>query len=182
MTAITKMFLSSSYSLSKNSHPRCVVFKIGCALIRSAAAEESLLWIHHCAVFAERLWSPTLCKNRVTESKSTAVADTGDSGIPRHRVVLHSVHHGFPQFRNEIIFKGRRDSNFKPGLVPLFPAPPYNHTRNITHSLCVCVCVCQCVCVFAWAHGCTCLCVIAHCGIKGRARRSQTGLQVIVAK
>lgn len=134
MTAITKMFLSSSYSLSKNSRLHCVAFKIGQAPIRSAAA-ESLRWIHHCAVFAWWLLSPILCNNGVTESYLTTVAGTGDSGIPQHCVELHCLQHGFPQLKmgDRILTLNQVWSNF--------PAPPYNHSRNITHSLCVYVCL-----------------------------------------
>lgn len=33
--------------------------------------------------------------------------DESDVGVPCHCIVFQSIHHGFPQFRNEIIFIGQ---------------------------------------------------------------------------
>lgn len=132
MTAITKMFLSSSYSLSKNSHPHCVVFKIGPAVITSAAAES----LHPSL---RRGCLPTPCDEGVTESRS--LTDTGDSGIPRH--VLRST--GSNMAAASI--KKMRSCSTGDRILTLnqvlshFPAPPFNRSRNITHCVCLCVCV-----------------------------------------
>lgn len=91
MTAITKMFLSSSYSLSKNSHPCCVVFKMGYVLIEVLQRNPCPGSIKRRAISGPRrghevtrwrhlaiLLLPTLCKI----SREMVVMHESDFGVP----------------------------------------------------------------------------------------------------
>ncbi len=112
-------------------------------------------WHHVASLFAKSLW------NHITQCYEIIIMHDRDVGVPCHCIVFQSIHQGFPQFRNEIIFIWQHDSNFKPGLVHCFPlhpstTPGISLTRPVWETLTMCECVRERACV----------CVIAHYGIK----------------
>lgn len=101
---------------------------------------------------------PSLCK--VTQCCEIIIMHDRDVGVTSHCIVFQSIHQGFPQFRNEVIFIWQHDSKFKLDLVHCFPLHPSTTPGiSLTHPVWE-----HLVCVGAYAivH----VSVIAHYGIK----------------
>lgn len=88
--------------------------------------------------------------------------DESDVGVPCHCIVFQSIHHGFPQFRNEIIFIGQSlilTLTQVWSTVSRSTLQPHQEYHSLTPSE-------NTVCVCGGVHEGACVCVIAHYGIK----------------
>ncbi len=141
------------YVFRKEAYNKILAWIHQCHMIRGTAGTKKRPWRHShhvMSLFAWSLW------NHNIHCYEIIIMHDRDVGVPCHCIVFQSIHQGFPQFRNEIIFIWQHDSNFKPGLVHCFPlhpltTPGISLTRPVWEHL-LCVSARARVHVLVWLH------------------------------